>query len=77
MIIKKCRNCQSSYLKYLFSLGKLSYTGKFPKSNKTNVKKTNVTLVICSNCSLVQLHHNYNMKYLYNQDYGYRTGGDF
>lgn len=74
MIIKKCRNCQSSYLKYLFSLGKLSYTGKFPKNNKTNVKKTNVTLVICSNCSLVQLHHNYNMKYLYNQDYGYRTG---
>jgi dTDP-D-glucose 4,6-dehydratase len=34
MKIKKCRNCQNSHLKYLFSLGKLSYTGKFPKNNK-------------------------------------------
>lgn len=74
MIIKKCRNCQDAYLKYLFSLGKLSYTGKFPKNNKINVKKTDVTLVKCSNCNLVQLNNNYNMKYLYNQDYGYRSG---
>jgi 2-polyprenyl-3-methyl-5-hydroxy-6-metoxy-1,4-benzoquinol methylase len=55
-------------------LGKLSYTGKFPKNNKINIKKTDITLVICTNCSLVQLHHIYNMQYLYNQDYGYRTG---
>ena len=74
MIIKKCRNCQGAYLKYLFPLGKLSYTGKFPKNNKINVKKTDVTLVKCSNCNLVQLNNNYNMKYLYNQDYGYRSG---
>jgi hypothetical protein len=74
MIINKCRNCQGSHLKYLFSLGKLSYTGKFPKNNKINIKKTDVTLVICANCSLVQLNHIYDMQYLYNQDYGYRTG---
>ena len=74
MIIKKCRNCQSFRLKYLFSLGKLSYTGKFQKNNKINIKKTDVTLVICNECSLVQLLNVYNMKYLYNQDYGYRTG---
>ena len=74
MVIKKCRNCQGTFLKYLFSLGRLSYTGKFPKNNKIDVKKTDLTLIKCSNCNLVQLNNNYNMKYLYNQDYGYRSG---
>lgn len=74
MKLKKCRNCYNFNLKYLFSLGKLSYTGKFPNDSKKNIEKTEVTLVICKNCSLVQLGHNYNLKFLYNQDYGYRTG---
>jgi hypothetical protein len=74
IIQKKCRNCQSSNLIKLFSLGKLSYTGKFPKSSKLNIKKTEITLVICDECKLVQLKNKYNMKYLYNEDYGYRTG---
>ena len=74
MKIKKCRNCQNSHLKYLFSLGKLSYIRKYSKNNKINIKKTEVTLVICTKCSLVQLNNAYNMKYLYNQHYGYRTG---
>ena len=29
---------------------------------------------MCNNCKLVQLKHIFNMKYLYNKDYGYRTG---
>ena len=33
-----------------------------------------MTLVICKKCSLVQLNNNYNLKYLYGPDYGYRTG---
>jgi hypothetical protein len=74
MKLKKCRNCHNFNLKYLFSLGKLSYTGKFSNGPKKNIEKTEVTLVICKNCSLVQLGHNYNLKFLYNQDYGYRTG---
>lgn len=74
MNIKKCRGCYNSKFKYLFSLGKLSYTGKFPKDKKKNIKKTELLLLICKKCSLVQLGHNYNLKYLYNQDYGYRTG---
>ena len=52
----------------------MSFTGKFPKNKRTNIKKTELGLVICSNCSLVQLNRNYNLKYLYNPDYGYRTG---
>ena len=70
----KCRNCKSLKLSSLFSLGSMSFTGKFPRNKRTNIKKTELGLVICSNCSLVQLNRNYNLKYLYNPDYGYRTG---
>ena len=52
----------------------MSFTGKFPRNKRTNIKKTELGLVMCSNCSLVQLNRNYNLKYLYNPDYGYRTG---
>ena len=72
--MKKCRNCKNLNLVNLFSLGKISFTGKFPKSKKTNIKKTELGLVMCSKCSLVQLNRNYDLKYLYNPDYGYRTG---
>ena len=74
MKLKKCRNCQGKKLSKLFSLGKLSYTGKFPKNINTNIKKTELTLIMCNKCSLVQLNNNYNLKYLYGPDYGYRTG---
>ena len=47
MKLKKCRNCHCRKLSKLFSLGKLSFTGKFPKNIKTNIKKTELTLVIC------------------------------
>ena len=33
-----------------------------------------ILLLLCSNCGLVQLGHNFNLKYLYGPDYGYRTG---
>ena len=29
---------------------------------------------MCKHCKLVQLKHNYSLKYLYGPDYGYRTG---
>ena len=73
MRIKQCRNCKSKKLITLFSLGKLCFTGKF-LSLKDNVKKKPVTVVLCKNCELVQLAHNYDLKYLYGPDYGYRTG---
>ena len=60
-------------MKNLFSLGSLSYTGKFPSKNQ-NIKKKKIELVICKNCELVQLAHNFDLKYLYGPDYGYRTG---
>ncbi len=74
MKIKSCRNCRKSNLIDLFSLGKISFTGKFAKNKKTNIKKTPLDLAMCGKCKLVQLKHNYNLKYLYGPDYGYRTG---
>ena len=74
MKIKKCRNCKNNKLTNLFTLGKLSFTGKFPKNKKIDIKKTPLEIVMCNNCKLVQLKHNYNLKYLYGPDYGYRTG---
>ena len=73
MKIKKCRICKKTNLKKLFSLGDLCFTGKFPSKNQ-KIKKKPVTLIICKNCELVQLAHNFDLKYLYGPDYGYRTG---
>ena len=73
MRIKQCRNCKSKKLITLFSLGNLCFTGKFSSFND-NIKKKPVTVVLCKSCELVQLAHNYDLKYLYGPDYGYRTG---
>jgi len=73
MKIKQCRNCNSISLSNLFSLGNLSYTGKFYQNGKT-VKAGKITIVICRHCKLVQLNENFNLNYLYNKDYGYRSG---
>ncbi len=71
--IKKCRSCNSKRLKPLFSLGKIKFTGKFPKYSE-KIPNGELKLVMCSKCKLVQLKHIFNMRYLYNKDYGYRTG---
>tara|TARA_B100000242_G_C43053904_1_gene492664 strand:+ start:934 stop:2151 length:1218 start_codon:yes stop_codon:yes gene_type:complete len=73
MKITKCRACKKQSLKLLFSLGKLCFTGKFPSFNQ-NIKKKPITLMMCKNCKLVQLGHNFDLRYLYGPDYGYRTG---
>ncbi len=77
MKIKECRLCKNKKLTFLFSLGNLSFTGKFAKNFKTKIPKKMVTLLICNNCKLVQLDQNFNPKYLYGKDYGYRTGINF
>jgi len=73
MIIKNCRICKSKSLQELFSLGRMKFTGKFP-SKKQFIPSGDVNLVMCKKCKLVQLRDNFSLKYLYNNDYGYRTG---
>jgi len=72
MKIKKCRNCYTNKFQKLFSLGRLSFTGKFPKKGK-NIKKATLEMIMCKKCKLVQLAHKFDLKYLYGPDYGYRT----
>jgi SAM-dependent methyltransferase len=74
MKIKNCRNCNHNNFIHLFSLGKMSFTGKFPKSYLYDVPKAQLNLLMCKKCKLVQLDRNFNIKYLYGKDYGYRTG---
>ena len=74
MKIKFCRNCKNNKFTNLFGLGKISFTGKFSKSFSHNVPKKNLNLLMCTKCKLVQLDRNFNLKYLYGKDYGYRTG---
>jgi len=74
MKIKKCRICASKKFDVLFSLGNLNFTGKFTKSIKANIPKDYLGLVMCKKCKLVQLDRSFNPKYLYSNDYGYRTG---
>ena len=71
--IVRCRNCKSKKLINLFSLGNIKFTGKFPNKNQ-NIPFGKLELVLCNRCKLVQLRQNFNLKYLYNKDYGYRTG---
>ena len=73
MRITQCRICKSKNLVKLFSLGNLNFTGKFSSFGK-KIKKKPITLIMCKACDLVQLAHNYDLKYLYGPDYGYRTG---
>ena len=74
MKIKFCRNCKSNQFSNLFSLGKMSFTGRFPKSFYHNVPKAYLNLLMCKKCKFVQLDRNFNFKYLYGKGYGYRTG---
>ena len=71
--ISKCRCCKSKKLKQFLDFGKMSLTTEFPK-NSNSSKKIPMELIICSNCKLFQLRHNYELKKLYNEDYGYKSG---
>jgi hypothetical protein len=71
--INFCRNCKCKKIKKLFSLGNLNFSGKFPLKDQ-KIPSTTLTLVMCNDCKLVQLQEKFSLKYLYNEDYGYRTG---
>ena len=74
MKIKNCRNCKNTELFDLFSLGKISFTGRFPNTIRQNVPKAYLNLLMCKKCKLVQLDRNFDLNYLYGKNYGYRTG---
>lgn len=72
-LIDKCRSCGCDKLFFLFSLGTLPFSGIFPKV-KEKISKGKLSLVMCKECSLVQLDRNFSSKKMYGHNYGYRTG---
>ena len=73
--IKKCRICGSKDLMSIIDLKKQYIQGSFVKKNspKPYQKKIPLKLVLCTNCSLVQLLHTTNKEILY-KNYWYESG---
>lgn len=74
--IKKCRICGNTNLETIIDLGNQALTGVFPSLDEI-VEEGPLKLVKCMGgnaCGLVQLGHNYDMKKLYGDNYGYYSG---
>jgi len=78
--IKKCRICGNFELIPILNLGIQVLTGVFPKKKDEVITSGPLELVKCredknnNSCGLVQLRHSYNLKELYGDNYGYRSG---
>ena len=72
--INYCRLCNSNRIKQLVNFGPICSSSTFPYKNIKYDKITPMIFGICNKCRLAQLVHNYNLKELYNDDYGYRSG---
>ncbi len=73
MKIHKCRSCKSKKLKKAFNLGNQYLTGVFPANKKQSVTRGHLSLVICENCSLLQLEHSFDTSEMYGDNYGYMS----
>ncbi len=71
-IARKCRACNSKKLINILSLGK-HYLSDFAKKRVTN-NKYPLELILCDNCSLLQMKHTVSKEVLYTQRYGYKSG---
>lgn len=72
MRIKNCRNCNADDFSKILDLGNQDFTGYFPKKGQ-RIPSGKLELVICKKCKLVQLAHNFDLKKLYGENYGYRS----
>src|SRR5580765_1938290 len=68
----KCRSCVSKKLSEVISLGN-SYLSDFVTDNQKPPKYP-LSLVLCKECSLLQLNHTTPANLLYTEHYGYRSG---
>lgn len=68
-----CRICQATdAFESIMDFGELALTGVFELEG-INVPRAPLELVMCENCKLVQLRHNYNPSFLYGETYGYES----
>ena len=73
-IVKNCRCCNKKSFKDFFNFGRMSLSTEFPIIGSHKANKIPMNVVVCKYCKLIQLKHNYDLKRLYNKDYGYKSG---
>jgi NDP-4-keto-2,6-dideoxyhexose 3-C-methyltransferase len=75
--ISQCRICKNRSLTPIFSLGEQTLTGVFPRNPSEKITSGPLDLVMCTGskaCGLVQLLQSYDLKEMYGDNYGYRSG---
>lgn len=73
MKIKNCRSCKSKNINKALDLGDMKLTGIFPMSKLDEISSGKISLVMCSNCSLLQLEYSFNHNEMYGDNYGYMS----
>ena len=71
-MINTCRSCGLKNLTQILSLGNI-YLSNFYRNRRKPLRYP-LTLVFCSDCSLVQLFHTTPQSMLYTDNYGYKSG---
>jgi hypothetical protein len=66
--------CGDESLVTLLSLGNMSLSGVFPEEPFAPVSSGDLDLLLCENCTLVQLGETFSAEEMYGDNYGYRSG---
>lgn len=74
MALSNCRLCGSVDLEKLLELGPFSLSGVFPDRPMQIGQSEIMTLVLCKNCTLVQLAQSFDVSSMFGDNYGYRSG---
>jgi hypothetical protein len=72
--LTNCRICQSNKLREVVDLGNQYLASRFPfEHEKNDVPLSPVVLVMCLDCSLVQLKYTIKQQDMYEHNYGYKS----
>lgn len=71
--IDRCRLCSSKELISLYSLGE-QYVSTFLREGEKPQHRCPIDMVLCDNCTLVQLRHSAPQELLYSNHYWYKSG---
>ena len=76
--VEACRICHNPNLVCVLDLGEQMLTGVFPRSKNANITSGPLRLVKCVGgdevCGLLQLQYSYDLREMYGENYGYRSG---
>ena len=72
-MIKQCRSCHGTRLVEILSLGN-QYLSAFIKEGESKPGKYPLNLVMCRDCTLLQLKDTVPPREMYNDNYGFKSG---